>query len=274
MSILPKEKVKATGTSPNRLVFYSQIKSGKTTLLSLLENHLMLDFEEGSDFVDAVKMKIIGILIPKDEDTILKVMRESENKYYLQEVIQALKAEIKETGKYPYRYISIDTTTGLEEMCMPIANQMYRNTPMGKTWGLLSDNKTPDPNIKVTLSLPQGAGYQYLRDSFEKVISMIEEVCERSILSGHVLDKIIDAGGKEVSTKDIDLTGKLKGIACKNADAVAYLYRKGNQVIMNFKTSETIICGNRAEHLRDKEVVVSELIDGKVVAHWDKIYID
>lgn len=273
MSILPKEKIKATGTSPKRLVFYSQIKSGKTTALSLLEDHLMLDFEDGTDFVDAVKMKIIGILTPKTEDETVKTMRQSENKWYLQEVVAALKAEIKETGKYPYRYISIDTTTGLEEMVMPIANQMYRNTPMGAKWGLLA-NGQPDPNIKVTLSLPQGAGYGYLRDAFEAVIQMVEEVCERSILSGHVLDKIVETGGREVSTKDIDLTGKLKGIACKKADAVAYLYRKKNEVIMNFKTVETIICGNRAEHLRDKEIVVSEMIDGKVVGHWDRIYID
>jgi hypothetical protein len=256
MSILPKEVIKASTDSPKRLVFYSAVKSGKTTALSMLDDCLILDFEDGSDYVDAKKIKVIGIVTPKEENPEVKTKRESENKYYLQEVVGALKAE-----NLPYKRLAVDTSTGMEEQLAPIALALYQATPMGKSF---------TGNV---LTLPNGAGYLYLRMAFDKVITMIESVCKETLISGHLKERIVETGGKEVTSKDIDLTGKLKNIACSKADAVAYLYRKGNQVIMNFKTSEEVTCGARPEHLKNKEIVITEMIDGKIVSHWDRIYL-
>lgn len=258
MSILPKEVIKASTESPKRLVIYAAVKSGKTTALSMLDDCLILDFEDGSDYVEAKKIKIIGIITPKEEVAEVKTKRESENKYYLQEVVAALKAENK-----PYKRIAVDTVTGLEDMLAPVALLLYQATPMGKSY---------TGNV---LTLPNGAGYLYFRMAFEKVIGMIEEVCSEVILSGHLKETIVEVGGKEVTSKNLDLVGKLKMIACSKADAVAYLYRKGNQVILNFKTSEEVVCGARPPHLKNQEVIITESDkDGNIKAFWNKVFVD
>lgn len=236
---LPKEKIKAVSKSPKKLLIYSPPKTGKTTVASMLENNLLMDFEGGSHFVDALKVEIPNLNV-------------------LQEYVVA----IKSAGK-PYRYGTIDTTTKLEEMVLPLALQMYKNTPMGVNFK--GDN---------VLTLPNGGGYLYLREAFTKITDTIDSLFERTIYFGHLKDKMLEKAGKEVSAKDIDLTGKIRNIACANADAIGYLYRSGKQTILSFVTTQDVICGARPEHLRNQEIVVLEEIDGKLVSHWDRIYID
>jgi hypothetical protein len=73
---------------------------------------------------------------------------------------------------------------------------------------------------------------------------------------------------------DLDLTGKIKRIVSSQSDAIGYLYRKGNQNILTFKTKDDVACGARPVHLRNQDIVVSELVEGEFVAHWSKVYID
>lgn len=245
---LPKAKIPALYKSPRKMLIYSAPKVGKTTAGAMLDNALIMDLEAGSDFVDALKVTINSI--PD---------------------IRAYGEEILKQGK-PYRYGIVDTTTKLEEMVLPLAAKMYRDTPMGKNWGKLPDGKD-DPSANV-LSLPNGGGYLYLRESYNMVTSYIDTLFPRLIYFGHIKEKFLEKNGKEVSAKDIDLTGKIRNIACANADAIGYMYREGNQTIISFKTTQEIICGARPEHLRNQEIVVLEQVDGKFVSHWDKIYID
>jgi hypothetical protein len=84
---------------------------------------------------------------------------------------------------------------------------------------------------------------------------------------------VIDKNGTDVNALELDLTGKIKRITCANSDAIGYLYRKGKQNILSFNTSDDIACGARPTHLRNQEIVVSEMTDKGVVTHWDKIFI-
>ena len=86
---------------------------------------------------------------------------------------------------------------------------------------------------------------------------------------------MLEKAGNEFNSMDLDLTGKIKRITASNSDAIGYLYRKGKQNIISFKTSDEISCGARPEHLRNKEIVLSEITDDDtIVTNWDKIYID
>lgn len=248
MMELPKAKIPALYKSPRKMLIYSAPKVGKTTTGAMLDNALILDLENGSDFVDALKVTINSI-----------------------SDIRAYGEEILKQGK-PYSYGIVDTTTKLEEMVLPMAAKMYRDTPMGKNWGKLPDGKD-DPTANI-LSLPNGGGYLYLRESYNRVTAYIDTLFPRLIYFGHLKDKVLEKNGKEVSAKDIDLTGKIRNIACANADAIGYMYREGNQTIISFKTTQEVICGARPEHLRNQEIVVLEQIDGKFISHWDRIYID
>jgi hypothetical protein len=237
--VLPTTKVKSEATNPKRLIIYSKPKTGKTTAFAGLDNNLIIDLEEGSNYVDALKIQVSS----------------------LQELLEAGKA-IKEAGK-PYKYVTIDTVTALEDMVGPLAVKLYKQTSMGKNYD--GDN---------VLSLPNGAGYLYLRQAFFQVLDFIDTLAPHIILAGHIKDKQIDDKGEMVLAANIDLTGKIKSLICANADAIGYMYRKGNKTILSFKTSEEVTCGARPKHLTNEEIVVSELNEkGELEFHWDKIYV-
>ena len=235
--VLPTKKVAAERVNPKRLIIYSKPKTGKTTAFAGLENNLLIDLENGADYVEALKVKITS----------------------LQELLETGKA-IKEAGK-PYKYVTIDTVTALEDMVMPLAIKLYRATSMGKNYD--GDN---------VLSLPNGAGYLYLRQAFFQVLDFIDTLAPHIILSGHIKDKQVDDKGEMVMSANIDLTGKIKSLICANADAIGYMYRKGNETILSFKTNEEVTCGARPEHLQNEEIIISEMKDGKLKTYWNKVY--
>ncbi len=238
--ILPKEKVKADSHSPKKLLIYSKPKVGKTTLFAELPDSLILDFERGATFLDARQIEI-------DSLSKLKLVGE----------------EIKKQG-FPYKYGIIDTVTKLEDMCQGLALSMYKKTPLGKNFE--GDN---------VLSLPNGAGYLYLREAVEKTLAYIEPLFERLIIAGHLKTKVMEKAGKEVNAMDLDLTGKIKSMISANADAIGYLHRsKENVNTLSFVTTDDIICGARPKHLRNKSIIISEEIGDEIKVYWDKIYID
>jgi hypothetical protein len=237
--VLPTVKIKGDRVNPKRILIYSKPKTGKTTAYAGLDNNLIFDLENGTDYIDALKIKITT----------------------LQELLDAGKA-IKEAGR-PYDYVTIDTVTALEEMIMPLAIKLYRQTPMGKNF---------DGDTVVTLA--NGAGYLYIRQAFFQVLDFIDTLAPTIILSGHIKDKQVDDKGELVMSANIDLTGKIKSMICAQADAIGYMYRKGNKTILTFKTNDEVTCGARPEHLRNEEIVITEMIDGVLKTTWDKVFIN
>lgn len=240
--ILPTKKVPPATVNPRRLIIYSAPKKGKTELCAALEDNLMLDFEKGTDLISALKVNIETL-----ED-------------FSDVVTQLLKYK-KENGKNMYKYGTIDTITAMEDFALPLALKLYKATPMGKNF---------DGNNILTL--PNGGGYLYLRNAVDMMISQLEKCFDTLIILGHLKDTIINKNGKEVTAKDIDLTGKIKSIQCRNADTIGYLYRNDLQTIISFKTSDDT-CGSRSPHLNNTEIIAAEMIDGKYVAYWDRIFL-
>lgn len=237
--VLPTSRRETVIKSPKRTVIYSPPKVGKTSLVAGLDNCLILDIEDGSDFVQAMVLKV-----------------DSYN------TLHQICEKIKAAGK-PYKYIAIDSGTELETICLSLALALYNQTPMGASYK------------GHILSLPNGAGYLYLRQAFEMMLDKVSAVCDRLIILCHLKDKIINKADKEVSAKDIDLTGKIKQIICKDADAIGYLYREGNKCMISFETSDEITCGARPAHLRNRTFPISEMMaDGTLRTYWDMIYID
>ena len=218
---LPKKKVKASRKSPKNMIIYGAPKIGKTTVLSQLDDCLIIDLEEGTDMVNALKIKVRN----------------------LKELSEVGKEIIKQ-GR-PYKYIAIDTISKLEEWCEDEAKRIYMKTPMGKNF----EQKNPGMSV---LSLPNGGGYLYLRIAYKKWIDRLNKLADHIILVGHLKDKMLEKKGKEVAVKDIDLTGKIKQITCANADAVGYIYREDDTTMVSFDSLDDIVAGSRCEHLKGK----------------------
>ena len=225
--ILPKEKSTPKVNNPKFLILFGRPKAGKSTLMANLDNNLIIDLENGYQALSA-----------------LVVQARTVNDFA--EIANALREEIKKEGKFPYKYITIDNATRLEEMCLSYAVQLYRQTPMGKTY--------QGTDIRT---LPNGSGYMYLRQAVRKVIDMFRDLCESLVLVAHVKEKMINKEGEELSEMSIDLTGKLGDILCGEADAIGYVYRKKNDTIVSFEGGDNSIREARANHLRGKKIVVA-----------------
>ena len=230
---LPKTVVKASRKSPKNMIIYGAPKIGKTTVLSQLNDCLIIDLENGSDMVDALKIKVNNLKELAD-----------------------VGREIIKQGK-PYKYIAIDTISKLEEWCEEEGKQIYMKTPMGKNF------ETKNPGMSI-LSLPNGAGYLYLRMAYKKWIDRMNMLADHIILVGHLKDKMLEKKGKEVAVKDLDLTGKIKQITCANADAVGYIYREDHETMVSFNSFEDVTAGSRCEHLKGQTIPLK----------WSEIFID
>lgn len=237
--------------SPSRLFIYATYKVGKTSMISALEDYLCVDFEDGSSHYEGNFVSIQALA--------------KEHNMSLLEVLNELFQDLDKSGK-KYKYIVLDTATSMEDVAKEYAGILYKQSPLGASW------KGGD-----ILALPHGAGYGYLRNAFERIYNRLETYCDRLILLGHVKNSSITKEGKEVSARDVNLTGGLKHVVCAHADAIGYMYRKDKttNVLSFVKEGETdLATGTRCDHLADKEIVISEKIDGNIVTHWDRIYID
>lgn len=226
------------------LILFGKPKSGKTTLASMLDNNLIIDLEGGSEFLEALAVQARSV---KD----------------LGEIANAIRNEIKETGKKPYKYITIDNASRLEEICLSYAVTLYKATPMGKAY-----------NGTDVRTLPNGSGYMYLQQAVRKVIDMFRELCDNFILIGHLKDKMINKEGEELSEMSLDLVGKLANIICGESDAVGYVYRRKNETRISFEGGDNSVREARATHIRGKNIVIAESdADNNITAHWDRIYL-
>lgn len=247
--VLPTERSKALDYNPRLLILYGFPKSGKSSSIASLDDNLIIDLEDGYRALSVMSIKANDI---KD---IFKIKA-------------AIEAKIKETGQKPYRLITIDNATKLEEMCLTYAAALYRKTPMGTQFGILRDKDGRirtgkdgkpmfDPKADVRM-LPNGSGYLYLRMALKEVIHMFQPLCQTLILVCHVKDRQINLNGTESSSLMVDLAGKLSDIICGEADAVGYIYRNGNKTLLSFDGGENLIREARSLHLRGRVFTIGE----------------
>lgn len=245
---LPKTRSSVENYNPRLLVLLGRPKAGKSSLMASLENNLVLDCEDGYRSL-----------------SVLKVQVRTAKDFF--DVRALLDAQMKETGKKPYRFITIDNATRLEEYSLSYAAKLYRSTSMGAGWGMLKDkNGMPilkdgkpvvDPKADVR-TLPQGGGYTYVRKAVKELIMMFLPYCETLILVTHVKDKQIRKDGKEMNEMSVDLAGKTADIICGEADAIGLVYREGNKTYISFEGGDDTIKEARPIHLRGKKFCVAE----------------
>lgn len=250
-SITPPDSVE-----PNKLFIYGHTKIGKTTLTEALPNHLLIDLENGSNYITGTKLNIRKIS-KKENMSVMAV---------LEQIIEEIKAANAAKKGYIYDFGVIDTVTALEDVAAQRALEIYKSLPIGSSF--------KEDNI---LLLPKGAGYNYIRIAFEEIFKKFDGLFGKSlIMFGHVKNSSITKEGKELSVRDINLMGKLKSIACAETDVIGYMYRKegGRENILSFITSEDdIASGARSPYLRNKEVTISRMLeDESIEVYWHEVF--
>ena len=237
---LPTQKIPPVTQDPKNLIIFGLPKVGKTTVLSTLENNLILDFENGSDYVSALKIKINSL---KELKEVIKSIKQANN---------------------PYKFITIDTITAVEDMAKPLAIQLYQASP------LFSDKYA---DVKDPAALPNGSGWNFWREAIQMIVDLIASATTNLIICGHVKDSALSESANG-SLKTLDLTGKISRILSAKSDAIAFVHRdEDNNLCLQFGTDGEVLTGARPKHLAGKDIVVAEANDdGTFTSHWERIY--
>lgn len=232
MSItLPMVPIQALRNDPRLLLIYGAPKIGKTTILTQLPigKYLILETDSrGCEFVSACHVQLNNLV----------------------EFVE-YEQEIKKTK--PYDFVAVDTIDNLEIWAEREATRLYKASPIGKNFG--KDSAGRDIPSCSVLDLPNGGGYMYLRQVFTNIITRMLDIAPQVIFVGHIRDKLIGQinGQDETTSRDLDLTGKIKQIVCSLVDSIGYVSRdRDSNLTISFKTHELITNGSRAPHLKGK----------------------
>lgn len=270
MSKFEKVKREPTSLSPKELIIYAKPKMGKTDLVSRLDDCLIVDLEGGSDYITGYVERV-------------------KNLSELDELLKWIEAEP------PYKYVAFDTMTRLEEWCENEATEMYMRSNMGKNFNRVTNLHVKMHNIpkdklgkefpkdhkfyESVTTLPNGAGYGWLRNSYNRWFNRMKALECRKIFICHIKDKMIESKqGAEISGRDLNLTGKIKSITSSFVDTMGYLNRgEDGNTYLSFISGEAVAEGSRSKHLTGRNILVGVWNKEKHdydSTHWNEIYID
>jgi predicted AAA+ superfamily ATPase len=251
MGLIATSNTPVTVLGPKRLLVYGPPKTGKSS--SILELQKLLP-EGEYNHID-LENSAYGFY----EGRITNITSAKELMEFFKEA--------KETN-FKSKVLVIDTITKLEDYAKVIALRDYKALPIGKT-----------STITDITTLPNGAGYGYLRTAMTNLLDKFASLCEYLIVIGHLKYTALNTEETEVIIKELALTGKLKDIVMAESDAIAYFYiddKEPNNRYMSFIAQNSQIAGGRIAHLRNKKIKISELVNdnGKenIVANWELIY--
>ena len=105
MGLLPTKKTEVKSQDPKNLIVFALPKCGKTTALAELPNNLIIDLENGTDFISGYVAKAESYI---DLYNIAKELKNTEHNF---------------------KFVTIDTVTALEEIALELAAKRYQESP-------------------------------------------------------------------------------------------------------------------------------------------------
>lgn len=261
---LPTEKTTPT-INMQSCILYGLPKCGKTTLLSKLENCLIIDTENGSN-------KISGLIkkIPDNVGPVAKMR-------WLEDFADYLIAQ----GK-PYDFVALDTLSEVNDMAEWSGTYRYMNSTLGQKFNREKDElgkpipkgamlKPHDIDYESVHTIGEGYGYRWSREDTLRVFEKFTRVAKKCVFFVcHVEDKYVGGGDSRITLQEkvvprqLALTGKVRDILPRKVDAIGYVYNEDGVIKINFTGNETRVGGNRCPHLQGYDDVAS----------WEKIFIE
>lgn len=257
---LPTEKRPIKSVNPGSLLIYGKPKSGKTEIVSGLDDTLIIELEnKGADYIEGI---------------IQEIHKPSE----LESLMKAIESKNAEIDGYVYKRIVIDTVTKLDEWSEIIGTYKYMNKTQGKKFNVVGGARLThlDDRFETVHEIPNGYGYKHSREVMLKWCDRLMALAPEVIFIAHIKDVMIESkSGDTVVAKEMNLTGKVSTTLSSRVSAIGYFHRKGNDGIITFSADENATCdsGGRCPHLEGDIVISTKLENGKVEKYWEKIYI-
>jgi hypothetical protein len=144
------------------------------------------------------------------------------------ELISLVK-EAKE--KHEYKYFAIDTIDKIVDWAEKSVCQEYE--------------------VPSIADLSFGKGYALVRQKVMNTVHAFRDCVDHLIIIGHrkVARAIVD-GKAIVEPESLDITGKLRNMIMSDCDAIGYVHREEENLMVSFKANESIEAGSRCEHLK------------------------
>lgn len=200
------------------MLLYGPPKVGKTTMLSKLDNCLIIDTENGSSMVEGYIEKV------NNRQELINLVKEAKD-------------------GHDYKYFAIDTIDKVVDWAEKAVCQEYE--------------------VPSIADLSFGKGYALTREKVMGTIHNLKSCVDHLIVIGHrkVARAIVD-GKAIVEPESLDITGKLKNMIMSDCDAIGYVHREEDKLMISFKANEAVEAGSRCEHLK------GQIID----FDWSEIY--
>ncbi len=207
---LKKAKVKPVSVNPSIMLLYGPPKVGKTTMLSKLNDCLIIDTESGSNMVSGYIHKV------NNRKELINLVKEAKD-------------------GHEYKYFAIDTIDKVVDWAEKAVCQEYE--------------------VPSIADLSFGKGYALVREKVMNTIHAFRDCVDHLIIIGHrkVARAIVD-GKAIVEPESLDITGKLKNMIMSDCDAIGYVHREEEKLLVSFKANESVEAGSRCEHLKGKIV--------------------
>lgn len=271
----PTEPRAALDSNAQLLILYGQPKVGKTACVAALPGCLVLVLRGGS--ADHLSGNIMDIprLCEAGKYGTYKAdwPEEKRNEFFCDAYLRTLDDLSRQRAEgYPIaQYVAHDDLSIIEDWVFDLALRTFKGTLMGKQMG---------DSVKRVTDLPGQAGspgWAYVWEEFDRMLWRIRQASPRAIILAHIKDKQVNKETGQVTDTDIDLSGKMRKIALREASATGHLYREANgDLIANFESTSGINVGAWCKHLVGQKVVLGRVPDPKTretIFDWSKLYV-
>jgi hypothetical protein len=209
-------KITEAAQSPHRLFLYGKPKTGKTTSVSKLPRHLIIDTEVKGEYDGELKggtsycdgaYSIVVDGLPRLRATM--------------EYAKEHQSEID--------FVVLDTIDHIEQ------------------W--VTDDICNSHKVKHIGDLPHGKGWSMMKTKVMQIIEAFARISKHLIVIGHQKD---GHGDGEIQVDQINLTGKLKTQMCSVMDGIGRVYREGDTLMVDFRGGTNTDAGTRLPALAGK----------------------
>lgn len=215
--MLTKKKRKPLSINPGILLLYGAPKVGKTTVLSQLDNCLVIDTEKGSHMLEGYFLDV------NSKEELLAFYTEA-------------------SLGHNFKYFALDTIDKIVEWTEKDVKREY--------------------DIESINDLPYGKGFGLVRERVINNVKKLKSLADHIIVIGHRKTAASVDNSTAIEPESLDLSGKLKNLIMAQSDAIGYMFREDDDLMVSFQSGKALEAGSRCEHLK-----------GKVFKFdWNKIY--
>jgi hypothetical protein len=278
--IVPPDARPAMSRNPQTLTLYGSVKIGKTESVTRLprsasgaEPLVVMCQRGGGDhlagrFIDVHALVDAG----KFGDAIAKASDYAGAFYATLDQL----FELRKAGTPAADFVAFDHLGIIEGWVFDRALATFRSTLIGKSEKFNDLKRVTDlPSQSPTTGSP---GWNWVREEMHRTMWAMQRVAPHVVLIAHMRDKFaLSATPKlagEVMPNDIDLVGSLRKLCCSESSSIGFMYRTATgDLMLNFKTSDTTVCGSYCRHLRGREITLGKVVSGETVYDWSQVYL-